>query len=153
MIDLLAQRVSSARNRLPGSVMIQAGDASDMHMYDDNVFNVVTSSTMFIQLLDDSLSRQIADEMVRVTKKNGLLIIFDWVYDFWKSEYKAVNNKRIKKIFTNSSFGETYIKQKIKGPLIPPLGRTLSKYVPSSYFIIQKLPFVTGLYAYVLEKK
>lgn len=148
LIDILDERVAEATKRLPNKVNIVHGDASSMTMFEDKFFNVVTSSTMFIQLLDESLAVRIGMEMMRVLKDDGTLLIFDWRYDFWKNEYRAVDKTRIKKIFNNS----IAIEERIGGQIIPPLGRFLSKTMPSIYFCVQKLPFLQGLVCYVLRK-
>ena len=87
--------------------------------------------------------------MLRVLKDDGRLLIFDWRYDFWRKGYKAVNKSRLIDIFGK----DIIIKRIFKGQLVPPLGRFLSKYVPSFYFLIHKLPFVTGLVCYEIVKK
>lgn len=151
LIDVIKEDVEYARKRLPNDVHVQHGDAADMSYFDSSEFDVVTSSGMFIQLLDKVLAEKIAGEMIRVTKNKGILLVFDCVYDFWRSEYRAVDYSRIHTLFCNNQTDVRVVKR-IKGQLIPPIGRFLSKYLPSMYFIVQKIPLLTWQYCYVLKK-
>ena len=144
MVDILEDRVAEARSKLPAGCNVQCGDASNLGIFKDSYFDVVTSSTMFIQLTDEKLAREIGREMIRVLADNGRLMIFDWRYDFWRSEYEAVNPQRLARIFG----ANIQIQTVTKGQLLPPLGRFLSKYCPSLYFLCQKVPYLSGLVCY-----
>jgi len=149
-IDILEERISRAKERFP-DVNFVHGDASSMDFLDVS-FDIVTESTMFMQLTDENLAQSIADEMIRVSKSKGHIILFDWRYSKpWDQNYKALSIKRIKRLFKVES--ETKIRGIFKGSLIPPLGRFISKRVPSFYFIVQALmPFLVGQLAVVLKK-
>ena len=126
-------------------------DASNLN-FQENFFDLVYESTMFVQLNNEKVSQRIADEMLRVTKKNGFLIIFDWRYSKIKDKkFLACNKKRVKKMF-NIGVSSTLISI-VPGMLIPPLGRFLSKNFDSLYFPISRIfPFFVGQVAYILKK-
>ncbi|MBU2524819.1 hypothetical protein KKG71_06530 [Patescibacteria group bacterium] len=68
---------------------------------------------------------------------------------------KILLNNTLKKL---AYFFETDSKTKLitteKGALIPPIGRFLSKYIPSIYFLVSSLfPFLVGQVAYLLKKE
>jgi ubiquinone/menaquinone biosynthesis C-methylase UbiE len=148
LIDIIEKRILEAKNRLPETAHVIHGDATDLNLIENSSFDVVTSSTMFIQLTDEVNAQKIGSEMMRVLKNDGCLLIFDWKYDFWREGYLAVNKSRLKTIFGNN----IKIEKSCKGQLLPPLGRFLSEFAPSLYFLIQKLPFVTGLFCYKIVK-
>ena len=149
LVDIIEDRVNEAKNKLPSVISAIHGDASDLNAFESKFFDVVTSSTMFIQLTDEILANKIGCEMVRVLKDDGRLLIFDWKYDFFREGYMAVNNARLIRIFGN----DVIIKVTFKGQLLPPIGRFFSQYASSLYFLIQKLPFATGLFCYEIVKK
>jgi len=151
IVDIHPDRIAHARECLPEHVEVIEGDASRMEFFKDAAFDVVTSSTMFLQITDQNLARSIAQEMVRITKPGGTILIFDWRYDFWRKGYRACDTARMNDLFSIGR--QTVFVQKIKGQLVPPLGRFLSKHLPALYFIMQALPFMTGLYCYVLTRK
>lgn len=149
-IDIIEDRVINGKKQFPKMNLVH-GDASKMTFIDE-FFNLVMESTMFMQLTDSVLSEKIASEMVRVTKTNGFILLADWRYDFWKSEYLGLSNKRIRKLFKVNEMTEIYSQE--PGQLIPPVGRRISEYFPSIYFLVQRLfPFLNGLIVTVLRKK
>jgi SAM-dependent methyltransferase len=149
-VDLQESRIRQAQERFP-SMNIQQGDATRLE-YASEAFDLLFESTMFIHSVDDQLSRQIADEMLRVTKRGGHLILCDWRYAKPGSDaHKALSPKRIARLF---STGEKTVRCGVfRGPLIPPIGRFLSRRSPSTYFLLQGLfPFLVGQLITVLRK-
>lgn len=68
-IDIIEDRILEGRKKCP-HVNLSCADASNME-FSDNYFDIVTESTMFVQLTDNSLSECIAMEMLRVVKHGG----------------------------------------------------------------------------------
>ena len=67
------------------------------------MFNLVMESTMFVQLTDEELSQKISQEMLRVTKPGGYILLIDWRYGKpGNTDYLAVSNKRITKLKRNA---------------------------------------------------
>lgn len=149
-IDILSERIKKAQVNLPNTRFI-TGDAANMP-FPDNNFDLVMESTMFIQLKNDELCRLIADEMIRVTKKDGFILLIDWRYSKpWNKRYRGLSLKRVKTLFGVGS--ETKIITKKNGALVPPIGRFCSKYSSSLYFIIQSVfPFFVGQVTYLIQK-
>lgn len=152
-IDILDKRIKEAEKRFP-QAKFACGDASNMQ-FEDSFFDIVTESTMFIQLTDSELSLKIAKEMVRVTKPGGYIILKDWRYSSPKNiKYKALTKRRIKNIFLVPNGGQVRVVAVFNGPLVPPIGRPVSKRVPFLYFLIQSVfPFLVGLKVTVLKKE
>jgi ubiquinone/menaquinone biosynthesis C-methylase UbiE len=149
-IDIVEERILEGKRKFP-NLNLANGDASKM-VYEDEFFDLVMESTMFIQLTDSVISEKISSEMIRVTKSNGFILLIDWRYDFWKSEYLGLSNRRIKKLFKVGELTELF--SRVRGQLIPPIGRNLSKHFSSVYFLVQRImPFLSGLIVTVLKKK
>lgn len=149
-IDLQESRIRQAKERCPG-MNFRAGDATSME-YPDESFDIVFESTMFIHSVDEQLSRQIAGEMMRVTKSGGHVLLCDWRYSKPGSDaHKALSQKRIAELFRVGN--ETVRCGVFRGPLVPPVGRFLSRRLPSMYFLVRGLfPFLVGQMTTVLEK-
>jgi ubiquinone/menaquinone biosynthesis C-methylase UbiE len=120
--------------------------------YEDGAFDIVTESTMFVLMPSEEAAMRIASEMVRVTRKNGYLMLVDWRYSKPGSDvYRAMNAKRIAQLFGVGR--ETQLVAREKGALVPPLGRRLSRYLPSLYFLVQRIvPPAVGQVTTVLKK-
>jgi ubiquinone/menaquinone biosynthesis C-methylase UbiE len=149
-IDFQEERITAARERC-SSIHFAQGDATKME-FALETFDVVHEATMFIHSVDEELSRKIAEEMVRVTKSGGHILICDWRYSKpGSTAHQAVTQKRIAKLFEVGS--KTSRCGVFKGPLLPPIGRFLSKRWSSGYFLVSGLlPFLVGQVTTVLRK-
>jgi len=93
------------------------------------------------------------DEMLRVAKTNGFIMLVDWKYGKpGNANYKALSQKRIAKLFHVGTRSE--VRGVYKGAVVPPLGRFLSHRAPFAYFLTQTLfPFLVGQVTTVLVKE
>jgi SAM-dependent methyltransferase len=150
-IDVLEQRIDAGRKRYPNLHLI-CHDAASMP-FESAMFDLVFESTMFVQITDESLAQKIADEMLRVTKPGGYLMLIDWRYGKpWNAAYLALSMRRIKRLFGVGSLSDIICQA--RGALLPPVGRTVSKYLPSAYFPLCALfPFLVGSKTTLLQKR
>jgi ubiquinone/menaquinone biosynthesis C-methylase UbiE len=148
-IDIVESRIALGRKRHPALNLI-LGDATAMEYAPDS-FDMVMESTVFLQLTDESIATGIASEMVRVVKTGGYILLTDWRYSFGRKGYVAVSPERIARLFGVGK--DTAVVCRTNGALLPPLGRALSRYLPSLYFPVCKLlPFLVGQVTTVLRK-
>ena len=120
--------------------------------YEDGFFDLTMESTMFVQLSNRDIAKEIAEEMIRITKKEGYILLIDWRYGkFNNSKFIALNKKRVKEIFkVNRS---THLISIVPGMLIPPVGRFFSRNFSFLYFLVARIfPFLVGQVAYILKK-
>lgn len=148
-IDIVPERIEEARKRLPG-VVLTCGDASKLD-YAAGSFDLVLESTMFVQLTDEHLARDIAAEMIRVTRPGHYIMLIDWRYRGRFVEYRALSDRRVRRLFNVGK--DTRLHSRKRGALVPPLGRFISHRVPQLYFVVQSfLPFAVGQVTTVLQK-
>lgn len=149
-IDIVPERIEWAKKKF-SNIEFSCNDASKMDNYEANFFDIVMETTMFIQLTDDGLSQRIADEILRVTKSGGYIMLIDWRYGFGRKEMKALSRNRMAALFKIGD--KTKIYSRKNGMLVPPIGRFLSKNFSSFYFFISWLfPFLVGQQTIVLKK-
>lgn len=149
-VDISEERIAEARAVLPlADFRCESADAMS---FEAGAFDLVTESTMFVLMPDDDIARRIAREMIRVTKPGGHIMLIDWRYSKPGSDvYKAVTPARIASLFDVG--GATTVVARERGALIPPVGRRLSRYLPSMYFVVQGLfPPLVGQVTTVLRK-
>lgn len=149
-VDFQEQRICLAKTRLPAADF-RCGDATRLD-HAAGSFDLVFESTMFVHCVDESLSAKIAGEMLRVTRPGGHILVIDWRYGKPGSDaHKAVTQKRISALF---GVGDKTIRLKaFPGELVPPAGRFLSRWLPSTYFLVRSLlPFLVGQKTTVLRK-
>jgi ubiquinone/menaquinone biosynthesis C-methylase UbiE len=131
---------------------LRHGDATAL-AFPDGAFDVVMESTMFAQLTDETLRRQVAAEMARVTKPGGLILLADWRYTrpSDKSE-RGLRRSAVRDMFAGVAVVE-HVEHVEPAALAPPLGRRLSAKAPSLYFLVRRVaPFTVAQVVYVLRK-
>jgi len=149
-VDIQEDKIIQAKATNP-LVNFECADATSL-TFNDETFDIAMESMMFLQLTDDEIARRVASEMIRVTRPGGTSLVSDWRYSKPGSEeFKGVSRKRIAALYQVGK--QTRVRGTFRGALIPPVGRFLSKHVPSAYFAIHKLmPLLTGQVVTVLEK-
>jgi ubiquinone/menaquinone biosynthesis C-methylase UbiE len=149
-IDIRGEKIRAAQARYPG-LQFQCADASHLS-YPDEAFDIVQESMIFLQIPDHDLSLRIASEMLRITKISGHIVLSDWRFGkIGSREFNPLSMKRISRLFRVGS--DTIVRKAFRGALVPPVGRFLSKNVPSMYFAVSALfPFLVGQKVTVLQR-
>jgi ubiquinone/menaquinone biosynthesis C-methylase UbiE len=150
-VDIHDEMIAYAKGRF-SSINFSVGDARKLD-FPDHMFDIVTESYMFVQLTDETVSHEAADEMLRVLKPSGYLLLVDWRYSRpGDPNYVGLSKARVRKLF---HVGErTEFLSTRNGALIPPLGRFVSRFLPSFYFLIQGFfGILAGQQAMVLRKR
>ena len=82
-LDILKSKITKGMN-----IVAEQGDALDLSRFEDNTFDVTLVLGPLYHLYDDKQINEAIDEAIRVTKKNGILmiafltsdsIVIDWV--------------------------------------------------------------------------
>jgi ubiquinone/menaquinone biosynthesis C-methylase UbiE len=97
-IELLDDRVRTARERWPEFGIVQ-GNAAELP-YRDRSFDVVLQSTVFTSLFDPGFQEEVAREMVRVLRREGWILWYDFrVNNPWNPDVREVPKRRVKAPF------------------------------------------------------
>jgi ubiquinone/menaquinone biosynthesis C-methylase UbiE len=149
-VDLLPERIDMARKRFPNANWLVA-DARGID-FPTGYFDITTESTMFVQITDDQIAKDIALEMIRVTKKDGYILLADWSFPKpGDPNYCPLDRKRMRSLFPQSKVN---LEKSFHGAIVPPVGRFLSKRLPSLYLLVQRLiPFLVAQRVWVLRLK
>ena len=76
-VDLLEDRVVQARSRCPGvDLRVISGTALP---FPDAAFDVATAVTVFSSILDGTIRRALFEEMTRVVRSGGIVLVYDFV--------------------------------------------------------------------------
>ena len=123
-MDIL-ERVAVAKRRYPAANILQ-GDGQTLP-YRRASFDIVLQYTVFSSVLDDAIKANIAREMLRVVKPDGVIL---W-YDFWLNptnpQTQGIPKAEIKRLFAGCDF--TFKRTTLAPPLtrrLVPLSWTLS---------------------------
>jgi ubiquinone/menaquinone biosynthesis C-methylase UbiE len=133
-IDLMDTRIAQAKLLHPG-IDWRVGSAHELP-YTNAKFDLVMSFVVFSSILDKALRQQIVDEMWRVLKPGGLLLLYDFMYSNpHNAAVRGINLRSIKQLFARP--GVRFDFRRIT--LAPPLARSI---VPHAYwlaYILQQL--------------
>jgi SAM-dependent methyltransferase len=122
--DLLLDRLQSAQFKVSNLSLTNA-DGQNLP-YASHVFDVVMQLTVFSSILDEKVKFNVAREMLRVLKPEGMIL---W-YDFWlnptNKQTRGIHPAEIRSLFPNCSF------EFHKITLAPPIVRRI---VPISWML------------------
>ena len=94
-VDLLSDRVTEAKKLCPETVQVQCGSAAAL-AFPSATFDLVLQSTVFTSVLDASMKQQMAAEMLRVVKSDGLILWYDYhVNNPWNADVRGIKRQEI----------------------------------------------------------
>jgi ubiquinone/menaquinone biosynthesis C-methylase UbiE len=134
-IDLDESQIQRARERFP-SADLHTGDARHLPWADDS-FDLVSQFTLFTSILNDTVKKQIAQEMLRVVRPNGVILWFDFCFNNPRnSSVSGIKSDEIHSLFPNCAIRLRRV------TLAPPLARLV---VPISWIaasLLETIPFL-----------
>lgn len=131
-IELLPERLATARAALPEGVRLLAGDAGDADIAPASQ-DLVLQSTVFSSILDRALQQRVADAMWRWLKPGGAIVWYDFTFNNPRNpDVRGVPLKRVRELFPQGHFTARRV------TLAPPLARAL----PSAYALFNLVPWL-----------
>lgn len=146
-VDLLSDRIAEARHLCPEGLEVQCGNATVLG-FPDATFDLVLQSTVFSSVLDPMMKRQMASEMVRVLKQDGLILWYDYhVNNPWNPDARGVKKREIYQLFPNCRIKLQRI------TLAPPLARLLAPRSWLVCYLLERIPLLCTHYLGVIQKR
>jgi ubiquinone/menaquinone biosynthesis C-methylase UbiE len=146
-LDLLPELVSEARRLCSEGVTVQQGSAAQLE-FADRTFHLVLQSTVFTSILDAALQAQIATEMIRVLKDDGIIVWYDFrVNNPWNPDVRGITKQDIFRLYPNCNVKLERI------TLAPPLARLIAPYSWLSCQILEHVPWLCTHYLGVIQKE
>ncbi len=147
-IDLLDYRIDMARDISCGKIDFQVASAWPIP-FSDNYMDFVSAFTVFSSILDPAARKSLADEMLRVVKPDGLILI----YDFRISHPNNQDTVGIPLYEIRRLFPGKKIKSRLE-TLAPPISRLLARYSPWLSLTIELVfPILRTHRIYQISKK
>jgi len=144
-IDLLPDRVEKALQVSP-NIDFKVGNGWKI-TFQNSTMDLVTANTVFSSILNSTAREALANEMKRVLKSNGLILIYDFrISHPGNSETIGIRKSEIRRLFKNFDiFTQSLI-------LAPPLSRKISPIFPLLSIILECLiPFLRTHYIFALK--
>jgi len=138
-IDVRGDRLKEAKELFPASNFMQM-DARELN-FDDATFDIVFTFTIFSSIIEKKIRMEVADEICRVLKPNGVIIYYDIRYNNpFNSNVIKMTLDDIKYLFPNMIV-------KLKPiTILPPFIRALGKTSIKLYPFLAKLNFLKTHY-------
>ena len=145
-VDLLEGRVAQAKRLCPAHVEIHQANAASLS-FADKTFDLVFQATVFTSILDRALKTQIAAEMIRVTKADGIILWYDFrVNNPWNPDVQGVKRDEIQRLFPGCDMTLRRV------TLAPPVARQLAPYSWMGCCLLEKIPWLCTHYLGVIRK-
>jgi ubiquinone/menaquinone biosynthesis C-methylase UbiE len=145
-VDLLPKPVEEAK-RLSPNVDLRCGNAEHLPFSGES-FDIVTQFTMFTSILDASMKRQVAMEMLRVVRTDGMVLWYDYIVSKpTNHDVKGIGKKEIIRLFPNCTFDLRRV------TLAPPLARAIAPYSFLLCYLLEKIPLLRTHYLVAIRKK
>jgi ubiquinone/menaquinone biosynthesis C-methylase UbiE len=145
-IDLLSGSVAEAKQLCPSAVQIQCHTAAKL-AFPDATFDLVLQSTVFTSILDSDMKEQIASEMIRMVKKEGTILWYDYhANNPWNPDVRGVKKREIHRLFPGCRI------RLERTTLAPPLVRLLTPYSWLASYFLAKIPLLCTHYLGLIQK-
>lgn len=145
-IDLLPDRVVRARQLCPSAVQLQCKKAEDLD-FPDKYFDIVLQATVFSSILNWNLKQEIAQQMLRVVKNDGVIVWYDFhVNNPWNPDVRGVKKKEIAKLFPGCQVKLHRI------TLFPHAVRLFARYSWMSCYFLEKLKIFNTHYLGIIYR-
>ena len=144
-IDLLADRIESARRRWP-EMNFRCGNAERLD-FPDASFDLVLLFTVFSSIASDGVAHSVAGEAARVLRPGGALLWYDMRYNNPQNPHiRGVTGRHLRAFFPD---WETVLRSMT---LLPPLARRLGPMTKAFYPVLAAIPPLRTHYLGVLVK-
>ena len=145
-IDLIADRVAEARELCPSEVHIACGNAANL-AFENGSFECVLQFTVFTSVLDFAMKQQMAREMLRVLKDDGIILWYDYHMDNpGNRDVRGIRKSEIAELFPNCH----HKLQRVT--LVPQLARLIAPWSWLTCYALEHLHLLNTHYLGVIRK-
>ena len=144
-VELIPEHVAEAKRLCPSGIKIECGSAAKLP-FSDETFDLILQSTVFTSILDSEMKQRVATEMIRVLKKEGVILWYDYhVNNPWNPDVRGVKKREIHRLFDGCRIDLQRI------TLAPPLVRLLAPYSWLASYCLAKIPLLCTHYLGLIE--
>jgi ubiquinone/menaquinone biosynthesis C-methylase UbiE len=144
-VDLLSDRIAEAKLLCPPAVTVVCGSAHELE-FESQSFDFVLQLTVFTSILDASMQKRIASEMLRVLKPSGFVLWYDFhTSNPWNPDVKGISRRQIQELFPGCTL------RLDRMVVVPPLARTVGR-LPLLYLILSASKLLCTHYLGTIEK-
>jgi len=144
-IDLLPNAIEEAK-RVSPNIDFRCGNAETLPFRSES-FDIVMQFTTFTSILDDTMKRNTAKEMLRVLKADSIVLWYDYfVSKPTNPDVKGIGKREVISLFPDCTFDFS------KVTLAPPIARAIGPYSFLLCYLLEKIPWMRTHYLAVIRK-
>jgi SAM-dependent methyltransferase len=114
----------------------------------DETFDLVSQSLVFTSVLDPAIKREIASEILRVLRKGGRFVWYDFTYDNPQNpNVKGISRREIRELLPGCKLHFWRL------TLAPPIGRITAALSPFLFHLLSQVPFLCTHCLCIAEKE
>lgn len=143
--EFLPNRIELARKRSAPGITWHLGDLS---FAKDNSYDLITANTVFSSILDMKLRIELANEIWRILKPGGHVMVFDF-------RYNNPANMDVRKVTRQelNGYWKHGKKRRFQTLLLaPPLARRIAPFSTLSCQLLSSIPFLRSHFVYMVQK-
>jgi len=145
-IDVLEDALHGARQLTP-NVSFSVASAA-LLPFEDAAFDLAFQSMVFTSVLDSRIKRAIASEVLRVLRKGGRFVWYDFMYDNPRNKnVKGIGRREIRELLPGCTLRFWRL------TLAPPIGRLTAALSPFMFHLLSQVPFLCTHYLCIAEKQ
>ena len=145
-IDLSEESVAYCREHAP-AIRVHCGSAVAIPEADRS-FDVALAFTLFSSVPDDDVARGIGQELIRIVRPGGLIL----VYDMRRNNPRNLAVHRVGRDDIGRWFPNCPVRTRSL-TLLPPLARPVGRHAPFLYAPLGALPFLRSHELHVLRRR
>jgi SAM-dependent methyltransferase len=143
-LDLLPERLASARERVAGAGFVH-GDAASLP-WRDGSFDVALQFTLMTSVLDEGVRRAIAAETLRVLQPGGMLIWYDFIWNPGNRDTRGIRLGELRALYEGCAVDARRV------TLAPPISRRLASVSIGLCRALEGAPFLRSHYLAAIRK-
>jgi ubiquinone/menaquinone biosynthesis C-methylase UbiE len=145
-VELRPEALSGAARLCPSGVTLKCMNGVTLEFPDES-FDLVLQSLVFTSVLDKGMRHRMAEEMLRVVKKTGLILWYDFHVDNpWNANVRGVRKAEIKRLFPNCHI------ELERASLALPLAKVLAPRSWITCYLLSRLRLLNTHYLGVIQK-
>jgi ubiquinone/menaquinone biosynthesis C-methylase UbiE len=145
-IDVLPDALGSAKELSPNTSFFVANAARIP--FADQAFDLVFQSMVLTSVLDTKIKQTIASEMLRVLRKRGRVVWYDFMFDNPRNKnVRGIGRREIRELLPGCTLRFWRL------TLAPPIGRILGAVSPFLFHLFSRVPFLCTHYLCIAEKQ
>lgn len=146
-VDLLPDCLAEARQRCAAGVHLECCSATSLP-FAQSSFDLVLQATMFSSILEPTLRRSVAAEMLRVAGPHGVILWYDLrVNNPWNADVRRVGRSEVTELFPACRIDLRPIS------LAPPLARRIAPRSHLLWLLLSSVPWLCTHYLGVIRKQ